>query len=130
MRMLSRQIVTLLAISAWFAISNHCALATLIKAQPESAGCPMHSGPAKKNSDSTPCCKLLRATNCLTTIKATAPTVRLLSPESQLFGLPLIYPRDFQPSPVRLDTGPPAGLSLAELILQRRIFAHAPPEHA
>jgi hypothetical protein len=130
MRMLSRQIVTLLAISAWFAISNHCALATLIKAQPESAGCPMHSAPAKKKSDSAPCCKLLRATSCLTTIKATAATVRLLSPESQPFALALICPRDLQLSPVELDTGPPAGWSFAELILQRRVFAHAPPSQA
>jgi hypothetical protein len=30
-------------------------------------------------------------------------------------------------APLLLDTGPPGALSFAELILQRSIFAHAPP---
>jgi hypothetical protein len=122
-------------ISAWFALSNHCALVAVATAAAipttttPSSECPFHakaSMPAKpKPVGNSTCCKNLRAiaSKCANALA------------TKLFALCQI---DFDahflaPSPkvttfaLQLDTGPPGARSFAELILQRSILAHAPP---
>jgi hypothetical protein len=127
--------IIVLSISSWFALTNHCLLATPPKkAKPESSGCPMHAGspsktPAKQKdcgSDS-PCRKSLRA--------LMPKTATSIADAVAFSALPFNYPVaqiNFIPAGstrvcLALDTGPPGAFSFAELILQESILAHAPP---
>lgn len=129
-----RMSVVLTTIVAWLSISNHCALGSLVAAKTQCAMAQMHChasqpSPAKKSSEEEmPCCKVLRAT------LAKDPTV---DPGFIKFAQPTDYPKAVEsvwssslPHAVignELDTGPPFVSSFAELILQRSLFAHAPP---
>jgi hypothetical protein len=122
-----------IAICSWIAISNHCAFAAMAtkddSAQP---ACPFHSKPEKQKEQSSQveCCKVLRAVN---------PTVAKNWPPSERDFSDIHFPfeqcrllahfRDAL-APLLLDTGPPGAFSFAELILQRSLFAHAPPSVA
>jgi hypothetical protein len=128
----ARSVFALVTITAWFCLSNHCALG-LASPAPEAAttaetgGCPMHSTPAnKKPASKTPCCKEVRAVvaKCVTR----AAQLRLRS------AVPRDYAEDIFQLPSRvvleiggLDTGPPGCFSFAELVLQESMRAHAPP---
>ena len=72
-----------LIIIAWFLLSNHCALGTIVltaDSEPGMNGCPMHSAPAeKKPATKTPCCKDVRAV-VAKSVGATVPGVRLICP--------------------------------------------------
>jgi len=93
------------------------------------ATCPFHSKPEKQKEQSSQvqCCKILRAV---------APTIAKNWTRSDSdfsdFHFPfedcrlLGYFRE-PLAPLLLDTGPPGARSFAELILQRSLFAHAPP---
>ena len=119
-----------IAICSWIAISNHCAFAAVAseidKGQVE---CPFHSKPAKQKEQSSQvqCCKTLRAV-----VLAHAKT--WARDDAKFFDLDLcvdyialnVRSRNAQAS-TSLDTGPPDARSFAELILQRSLFAHAPP---
>ena len=126
--------VVLTTIVAWFSISNHCAIGALVAAKTQPAMAQMHchgsqpSLPKKSDEEEMPCCKVLRAT------LAKDPTV---IPGLIKFANPIEYPKTVEgvwssslPHAVignELDTGPPFVSSFAELILQRSLFAHAPP---
>lgn len=129
-RITARSTVVALSLTAWFLLSNHCALGVMAassRAAPEAEGCPMHSGPAKKKPVSkTPCCKDLRAVVAKILNKAT--------PFASRSGGRLDYTAEnFRIAPKivfkigGLDTGPPGCFSFAELVLQASMRAHAPP---
>jgi hypothetical protein len=124
-----RSLIVLLAFSAWFALTNHCALGAIApstESGPEMSGCPMHSTPAKKKpAANTPCCKNLRAT-VAKSVTANPIALRFIGCREHA---PEIFP-----APARiaieiegLDTGPPSCLSFAESVLQESMLSHAPP---
>jgi hypothetical protein len=125
----TRWTTTLLALTTWFLLSNHCALGSLAppaESTPEVSGCPMHSAPAKKNpAAKTPCCKDLRAlvAKC---VKAASGAGRLIGARDyaeQIFRAPARVAIEVQ----GLDTGPPGCFSFAESVLQESMLSHAPP---
>jgi hypothetical protein len=125
-----RSMVVMVAICSWIAISNHCAFAALAR-KPASAQneCPFHSKPAKQKEQSSQvqCCKVLRAvvlakTKSWTRDHANFSAVALYFEEWARVGNSRAAL-----APLFLDTGPPGAHSFAELILQRSLFAHAPP---
>ena len=93
------------------------------------AACPFHSKPEKQKEQSSQveCCKVLRAVVPIVA-KSWAPSdgdfsdIHFPFEECRL----LAHFRDAL-APLLLDTGPPGAHSFAELILQRSLFAHAPP---
>jgi hypothetical protein len=130
MKFSARVAVVVIAICSWFAISNHCAFATLTtKTDTASHDCPFHSKPAKQEKQSTgvQCCKILRAI---------VPVVaKNWNPNHANFSGINPCPEEHTGSkhlrtalaPSFLNTGPPDARSFAELILQRSLLAHAPP---
>jgi hypothetical protein len=127
----SRYTTVLLSLTAWFFVSNHCAVGVIsssAEASAEAGGCPMHvAAPAKeKPAAKIPCCKEIRAL-----VAKSVTTVLTLAAR---FPAGQEYARSTFPPPPRhtielfsLDTGPPGSLSFAELILQESMPAHAPP---
>ena len=128
--MTARSTVVVLSLTAWFLLSNHCALGVIAasnEAAPEAEGCPMHSAPAKKKPVSkTPCCKDLRAVVAKWVTKE-VPLVSQFTGScdyaTEIFGLPPRIAMEIG----GLDTGPPGCFSFAELVLQESMRAHAPP---
>jgi hypothetical protein len=126
-----RSILTLLLIAAWFALSNHCAIALALPPQEsapqiEAGGCPMHSAPAKKKpAAKAPCCKDVRAlvAKCAT---ANPPAVRLTNSHDYAMEM-VARPQRAVREIAGLDTGPPLCFSFAESVLQESMFSHAPP---
>jgi hypothetical protein len=119
-----------IAICSWIAISNHCAFAAMAtKDASGQTACPFHSKPEKqkKRSSQVECCKVLRAVIPILA-KSWAPSERGFSDIHFPFEdcRLLAHFRDML-APLLLDTGPPGAQSFAELILQRSLFAHAPP---
>jgi hypothetical protein len=122
-----------IAISAWLAVSNHCALVAVapeIKASPDQ--CPFHaqhSAPKKqKQSNDSPCCKILRAI-AATPVKNIANTVSEFNHVDLAFAeLTAFAPPTISFHSGTLDTGPPGVTSFAELA--GSMLAHAPPQLA
>jgi len=126
----ARCMVVTVAICSWIAISNHCAFAALAT-KPASAQneCPFHSKPAKQKEQSSQvqCCKVLRAVVLAKTKNWTR--------DHASFSAVVLYFEEWARvghsraalAALFLDTGPPGAHSFAELILQRSLFAHAPP---
>ena len=130
---LSRFAVVLLIFAAWFSISNHCALGALIAAHTQSATMQMHchgnqSLPSNKSGEEeTPCCRVLHAT-VTGEAKILQDTSKDFLPIQSWIATELIFAETrFHRAPLELDTGPPFAVSFAESVLQRSIFAHAPP---
>jgi hypothetical protein len=128
-----RGAIILIAICSWFAISNHCAFAALAtKTDGASYECPFHSKPAKQKEQSSQvqCCKVLRAVPFAKTKSWARDDAKFSDVDLRVeeFALIALLP-DAQASS-SLDTGPPGVHSFAELILQRSLFAHAPPSFA
>ena len=130
--MLRAPIVLLVAL-AWLAVSNHCALAavdgsTAMIAAPTCHGTQDGRAPTKqKKEGDVECCKVLRAT---------LPSLaKNLAPQNaSAFAIPAYFITLLSGSeqlpplrPLELDTGPPASISFAEIVLQRSLLAHAPP---
>jgi hypothetical protein len=121
----------IVALIAWFGVSNHCALDAIARQKTASVGdcCPFHSHPIKpqnqKQSDAQPCCKILRAI-VANSAKDSARLVidHLDSPFAKLV---VVARPKISFTSVALDTGPPGAFSFAQLILQRSFRAHAPP---
>lgn len=124
----ARSALVLVAMAAWFCLSNHCALGLVAPSAPaesELGGCPMHSAPTKKKPETQPpCCKEVRAilAKCVT---ANPAAVRVIDRPG--------YATEIYPPPTRtvveiaeIDTGPPC-LSFAESVLQESMLSHAPP---
>ncbi|MFZ0918107.1 MAG: hypothetical protein WAN04_14540 [Candidatus Udaeobacter sp.] len=119
-----------IAICSWIAISNHCAFAAMeMKNDSTQSTCPFHSKPEKQKEQSSQveCCKVLRAVIPIVA-KSWAPSERDFSNIHFPFEecRSIAHFRDAL-APLLLDTGPPGAHSFAELILQRSLFAHAPP---
>jgi hypothetical protein len=128
-----RGAIVVVAICAWFAISNHCVFAALATNSTPSRECPFHSKPAKQQKQSTgaQCCKILRAVASVPA-KSWARDDTKLSDADAYRGehaLTIAYSQTTL-VPLSLDTGPPGVRSFAELILQRSLLAHAPPSLA
>jgi hypothetical protein len=129
----SAVIIVLLSAVAWLAISNHCALAVL---RPAAETLAIHAhchgnspSPAKKSSDEElPCCKVLRATIAKDAANVQSP-IKLAQPTHYPAAVETVSSHSLQRPGIsnELDTGPPFVSSFAELILQRSLFAHAPP---
>ena len=124
-------LTVLITISAWLAISNHCALGAFTPEakKPAADECPFHakkSAPVKqKQSSGLPCCKILRAT-------AASPAKNFAKAIVDLSNLDLLFAKLIVLAPPKisfhsptLDTGPPGKTSFVELIGSLR--AHAPP---
>ncbi len=143
-RSVARFAVSLLAISAWLAASNHCAIGATAPSQvakaPAHAGCPGHNSPEKGGkSGEMECCKSfppasVDAGKTLVSYDANQFALQiyfvtsLLSPENSGRDLrPLELDTGPPRAPSFVDTGPPGENSFAELVLQRSILAHAPP---
>ena len=130
MKATARYAVVAIAICSWIALSNHCAFAAVAMAIDNAqTECPFHSKPAKQKEQSSQvqCCKILRAvvvaqSKAWERDDAKFSDAGLCVEERALFSSPLCTL-----VPLFLDTGPPEALSFAELILQRSLFAHAPP---
>ena len=129
-RACSRCLIVALTICSWIAISNHCAFrAIATRTDLAQTACPFHSKPEKQNEQSSQvqCCKILRAV---------VPTIAKSWTRSDSDFSDIDFPfedcrlfahfRDAL-TPLLVDTGPPGAHSFAELILQRSLFAHAPP---
>jgi hypothetical protein len=126
----ARCVVVMVAICSWIAISNHCAFAALAT-QPASAqnDCPFHSKPAKQKEQSSQvqCCKVLRAVVLAKTKSWTRDHANFSAVALYFEEWPRVGHSRAALAPLFLDTGPPGAHSFAELILQRSLFAHAPP---
>jgi hypothetical protein len=125
-----RCLIVAITICSWFTISNHCAFAAMAtKDDSAQTACPFHSKPEKQKEQSSQvqCCKILRAV---------VPTIAKSWARSDGDVSDIYFPfedcrllahfRDAL-APLLVDTGPPDAHSFAELILQRSLFAHAPP---
>jgi hypothetical protein len=125
-----RRVAVAITICSWISISNHCAFAAMAtKDDSAQAVCPFHSKPEKQKEQSSQvqCCKVLRAV---------VPTISKSWTRGDGDSSDIYFPfqdcrllAHFRDSlaPLLLDTGPPGAHSFAELILQRSLFAHAPP---
>src|SRR5437667_6888507 len=121
-------------ICSWLVISNHCAFGAMAAAVHETqSACPFHSKPAKPQPSSAgiQCCKTLRAVVPVVT-KSWARDDAKFSNADLYRGEHTLVTAYSQTTlaPLFLDTGPPDALTFAELILQRSLFAHAPPSLA
>jgi hypothetical protein len=125
--------VSLIAVSAWLAASNHCAIGATVPTQlakaPTHPGCPGHSAPKKDGKSSEMEC-------CQSFPPAAADAGKtVVSYDSHNFALRLYFvtallapqgpDRDLRP--LELDTGPPRAPWFVASVLQRSIPAHAPP---
>ena len=126
----ARCMVVTVAICSWIAISNHCAFAALAT-KPASAQneCPFHSKPAKQKEQSSQvqCCKVLRAVVLAKTKSWTRDHANFSAVVPYFEKWARVGHSRAALAPLFLDTGPPGAHSFAELILQRSLFAHAPP---
>ena len=130
MKVSTRWAVALIAICSWFAISNHCAFAA-VAAKTDSAQteCPFHSKPAKQKQASSQlqCCKILRAVVFAQTKSWARDDAKFFDVNLYVEEFAHVAPSHNAQAALPLDTGPPGARSFAELILQRSLFAHAPP---
>ena len=138
-RHIFRAAVSILAIVAWFGITNHCALATALRlpmqmqsssqAAEEGAGCSKcdHSKKEKKQNNGKPaCCKDFAKANLAKneTLKPRVLSGLLLPPLAvAIAAVEIRLPVNASYT----DTGPPRSFSFAEIVLQRCIFSNAPP---
>jgi hypothetical protein len=126
----TRCATVVIAICSWIAVSNHCAFAAvtpvLEKAQTE---CPFHSKPAKQKQQSSQvqCCKVLRAVVLAKTKDWARDDAKFCDTNFHVQADAFVLCLSRAVAPLLLDTGPPGAFSFAELILQRSLFAHAPP---
>jgi hypothetical protein len=124
--------IAVVTISAWFAASNHCAFAALTPNSVQTR-CPFHSKPAKQEKQSTgvQCCKILRAVASVSTKSWARDDAKFLNADDYWSeSARTIAESQTTLAPLSIDTGPPESHSFAELILQRSLFAHAPPSLA
>jgi hypothetical protein len=117
-----------IAICSWIAISNHCAFAAVAsEIDKRQVECPFHSKPAKQEPSQLQCCKTLRAVVLAQTKSWARDDAKFFHVDLCAEEFPLV---EFLPNvqaSTSFDTGPPGARSFAELILQRSLFAHAPP---
>jgi hypothetical protein len=123
----------IVALIAWFGVSNHCALDAIARQKTISMGdcCPFHSHPIKpqnqRQSDAQPCCKILRAIVANSVKDPARIVIDLTDVEIPFAKLVVVARPKISFTSVALDTGPPGAFSFAQLVLQRSLRAHAPP---
>jgi hypothetical protein len=126
---LTRLVIVLLTLLAWFSISNHCVFGLLQRSNRAAAPAACHA-PAPVRSDGksepSPCCKILRATLSISKDVSEFDPM-LVFALLRFDGLIFVPDEFYQNRPLELDTGPPLSRSFAESVLQRSILAHAPP---
>jgi hypothetical protein len=125
--------VALMAICSWFAISNHCAFASVTtKIHSEQTECPFHSKPAKQKPEPSQlqCCKILRAVVLAQTKSWARDDAKFSDVGLRVEEFAHLALSHSAQASLPLDTGPPGARSFAELILQRSLLAHAPPFRA
>lgn len=133
MKAVTRCAVALMAICSWFAISNHCAFgAVATKTDSVQTACPFHSKPAKQEQQSSQvqCCKILRAVLLAQAKNWTRDNAKFSEVDLRVEQFAFIALLRNAQATLLLDTGPPDAHSFAELVLQRSLFAHAPPHLA
>ena len=122
--------IVVIAICSWIATFNHCAFAAVATTiEMEQTECPFHSKPSKQKEQPSQvqCCKILRAVVFAQSKRWAPDEAKSLDVDAWYNDfLPITLQRNTQRA-LCLDTGPPAAHSFAELILQRSLFAHAPP---
>jgi hypothetical protein len=123
------------AVLAWLAASNHCAMASLrpapSAAAPGHEHCPGHQAPAKKDKsggcDGQNCCKSLFAPVTALAKNPVAYDATLFVARDYFEGDRTLL-REQHDAPIsELDTGPPYCRTFAQLVLQHSVRAHAPP---
>ena len=133
MRAGARYLIVTIAICSWIAISNHCAFAAMAtKNDSAQATCPFHSNPTtqKQQSAQVQCCKIVRAIVLAKTKTWARNDAKFSAVDLRVEEFALIALLPCAQASSSLDTGPPDAYSFAELILQRSLFAHAPPFRA
>jgi hypothetical protein len=127
---LGRFLLVLLTVTAWFSISNHCVVGSLIALEAKTSMAAMHchgdrSAPSKNGDEQTPCCKVLKAVTVAKGDVGTNPVDFALKeyPTGEL----AVEIWEAHTHTLGLDTGPPKAVSFSESVLQRSILAHAPP---
>ena len=133
MKAVTRCAVVLIAICSWLAISNHCAFAAVAtKTDSVQTECPFHSTPAKQKQERAQlqCCKILRAVVLAQTKSWARDDAKFFDVDLRVEEVTLVALLPNVQASWSLDTGPPGVRSFAELILQRSLFAHAPPFRA
>ncbi|MDQ3621423.1 MAG: hypothetical protein M3463_02910, partial [Verrucomicrobiota bacterium] len=131
-----RTIGVLVLLAAWFALSNHCALAVIGhradagKAAGVHKCCPNKADAGGEQTPERPmgtCCKSLRvlpADAVAKLVKASDSPPMLAAAWVALAEIPAVERPAAQ---VRHTTGPPWAWSFAETVLQRSLLSHAPP---
>jgi hypothetical protein len=125
--------IVAIAAVAWFAISNHCALAAMeVPARTSMPGChhtaPANPSPAKHDAKGgVECCKILRATLLTLSKNPAAYDTTAFARLDYLVALISAGDQIQLTRMIEWDTGPPGVDSFAESVLQRSILAHAPP---
>jgi hypothetical protein len=125
--------IVAIGVAAWLAVSNHCALAAVEGAAKMPMSSCHRSGPANPSSPAKhdqnsgiECCKVLRAT--LLTLSKNVVEVDALSFAAFAYVVGILPAHESRLDRVlEWDTGPPGADSFAVSVLQRSIFAHAPP---
>lgn len=124
-------LLVIVMMTAWFTISNHCVLGSLVTAHAQSSAvAPMHChgdrpDPSKNGDEQTPCCKILRAI-AVAKVDAGISQLDFVLREYPTSGL-IVETWQAHTHTLELDTGPPKAVSFSESVLQRSIPAHAPP---
>lgn len=127
-------------LAAWFVLTNHCAVAGLMRGHGSRADCPCkenraqqhsdshsqpgsgHQDPAPKGGSKVCCTKVDAVANGEFKFEATAPYSGILLILDQLM------PRFKGCENLRpYDHGPPSASWFATVVLQRSLFSHAPP---
>ena len=132
----SRTLGVLVLLAAWFALSNHCALATFghgaetgISAEIHKC-CPAKAEAGEEQMPEQPmqaCCKSLRV------LPADAGAKLVKAPDSALMiswvwaVLAEVWAVESPAAKVMSSTEPPWVRSFAEAVLQRSLLSHAPP---
>ncbi|MEP6685516.1 MAG: hypothetical protein ABJB22_01955 [Verrucomicrobiota bacterium] len=129
----ARIAISMLAIAAWFIASDHCAIASVtaqhLAVSPAHQHCPGHPTPAREGShgDGLMCCKSLLAISVAPAKTLVGYDLGSFTPKDY-FTTEFAFPTTDRDVPhLELDTGPSESRSFAESVLQRSIFAHAPP---
>jgi hypothetical protein len=127
--------IVVIAAVAWFALSNHCALAAIDTSAKVPMSChgsstPNHVPSKQDNHDGVECCKVLRATLLTSAKSVVALDEFFFAPHKYFVGIVVVPDAAEQSGIFEWDTGPPGARSFSEVVLQRSLLAHAPPSLA
>ena len=117
---------------AWLVATNHCALGLMGEAregQPEHSHCcagratPTQDTPAEERRE---CCKTIHAASVPDTVAAKFDATKVQLQQFVLVASTFEAAQRTLPG-LASEHGPPIAVSFAESVLQRSLFAHAPP---